>query len=298
MRFQEWIKRRNVTFDNYELARIIKSLTHDESLAVGQEVQALLELDRFKDDDYMVEACLTCLASRSHFGGYLAERLEIQDFATLRTYDLPEAHLAAIATSTSAEVAKRLADIAKFSNDPDLFLVAAKATTETNWMPVLTRAKQILNDLPQDTKDGRRLLELIVEKSAGEAEPVLRDFLKPNTPSRCNTVCEVLWYGNPLSQRVLLHLLDDERPIPGCSVNVRDRAASAISHSIESIRFDSDWSKSRREEAVEGRSKGTRTLYEASSKVLRWPTPAFGFQLSTKETPAAESSTTGVSVLG
>ncbi|WP_442511865.1 hypothetical protein SH528x_003611 [Novipirellula sp. SH528] len=250
VKFMDWIRKPISTFDNYELARFVKSLTHDDSVAVGQRVQAMMESERFRDDDYMVEACLTCLASRSQFGDYLAKRLQSHDFQTATKIDFPRSYLAAIAQSKSPAVKEQLTKIAQSSNDPDLFLVAANAITEESWAPVLVRAKDILNGLPPDTKDGKQLLKLIVEKSSSEAEMILSDFLKPNTPSRCNTVCEVLWYGNPLSQKLLLPLLDDDRPIPGFSVNVRNRAATAISHSIESIRFDSDWSKQQRDASI------------------------------------------------
>jgi hypothetical protein len=66
-------------------------------------------------------------------------------------------------------------------------------------------------------------------------------------------MCQVLWYGDPLSREILAPLLDDERPLAGFDPPLRvcDRAAQAISHSFQEIRFDSDWSITRRNEQIE-----------------------------------------------
>jgi len=251
VKFKDWITKPVVTFDNYELARIVTALTHDDSAAVGQKVQAMVESERFKGDDYMVEACLTCLASRLEFGNYLSKRLQGLDLQTVTKKEFPSPYLAAIAQSKSPAVKEQLRKIAQSTNDPDLFHIAANAITGESWTDMLVRAKHILKSLPPDTNDGGQLLELVVDKSPVDAEAILTDFLKPNTPSRCNTVCEVLWYGKPLSQKILVPLLDDDRAIPGSRVSVRSRAATAISHSIESIKFDSDWSKPKRDATIE-----------------------------------------------
>lgn len=71
------------------------------------------------------------------------------------------------------------------------------------------------------------------------------------TPEDSNTVCEALWYGHPLSKKVLLPLLDDIRPIPKVNSNVCARAAQTLSHSIGTIKFDSDWPVSQQDKAIE-----------------------------------------------
>lgn len=249
VRFADWAKTPVVTSDNLVVARIIKSLTHDDSLAIGERVRAILESDRFNNDTDMVEACLTCLASRSQFGDFLADRLRQVDFQTATEEQFPGYYLAAIARSKSPAVQEELERILRTSRDPGLFTVAATVKAQDSWKDVLERARGVLRGLPPDTKDGGQLLELIVEKSPADAESVFNDFLTPNTPSRCNTACEVLW-ENPLSQKVLVPLLDDDRSIPGVRQSVRDRAASAISHSIESIDFDSLWLRSSKDAAI------------------------------------------------
>lgn len=250
-RFADWGKMPEMTFDNYQVARIIESLTHDESLAIGQRVQAIMESDRLENDSDMMKECLTCLASRPQFGDFLADRLRQVDFQTATQEHFSGYYLAAIARSKSPAVQAELETIVIQSRDPELFTVAANVLTPDSWENVLARAREVLSGLPPDTKDGRQLLELIVERAPSDAEAILVEFLKPNTPSRCNTVCEVLWYGNPLSQKVLVPLLDDDRSIPGVRQSVRDRAASAISHSIEAIEFDSLWFRSSRDAAIQ-----------------------------------------------
>ena len=251
VRYKDWRRKPKVTFTDSELARLIKSFTHDDSLEIGKSVQEIMESERYKNDAYMREACLTCLASRSQFGDYLAGMLEKIDFQKATQSDFRRDNLVAIAKNKSQAIQKQLLRISQFSNDPSLFLVAANAIEKSSWTPLLERAKKILKGLPPDTDDGMQLLQLILERAPTEADGVLTDFLKPNTPSRCNTVCKVLWYGNPLSCKVLLPLLDDDRPIPGVTVNVRDRAAQALSHSIKTIRFDSDWTGSRKDKAIQ-----------------------------------------------
>ena len=251
VKYADFLKIPKTALDSNEIARVIKALTHDDSQAVGDAVKGTLELDRFKNDSYMQQACLTCLASRQSFGSYLADKLERIDFKTATSKEIGSSSLEAIANSKSPEVRDQLKRIAATSNDPYLFLVAAKAIENPVDVNLVQRAKAILNRLPADTRDGMDLLSWLVEKAPDEAESVLIEFLKPNTPTRCNTVCEVLWYGNPLSQRVLPPLLDDKRSIPKVTVRVRDRAAQALSHSIKTIKYDSDWSESEREKAIQ-----------------------------------------------
>lgn len=224
---------------------LVGHLTHDGSLAVGQVVQHALENTR---DEDLVFDCLKCLASRPQFGDYLAEKLSQMDFSQPPPPQFRPQYLSAIAKSKSAAVRLQLERISKTTMDPTSFCIASKAITESKeeWESAGNRIREILDKLPSKTKDGKQLLDLVVDKIPDQAESIIVQFLKHNTPSRCNTACEVLWYDNPLSQRVLLPLLDDDRSIPG----VRDRAAQAISHSLKTIRYSSDWSKPARDLAI------------------------------------------------
>ena len=246
----DWRKHPKSVFTHGEMAAIIRDLTHDKSKAIGQAVQSLLESERFKQDTYLVHACLTCLAARPDFADYLAQRLAQVDFSKDQQ-DLPADYLEAIAKSESPIIRKQLERIINTTSNPELFMVAAKHLTNTSLPQLLKRANEILDGLPPETSDGKSLLKFLIDKAPDEAEAILVNFLKPNSPSRSNTVCEALWYGHPLSQKVLLPLLEDTRPIPKVNCNVRERAAQALSHSIGTIKFDSDWPISQQDKAIE-----------------------------------------------
>ena len=250
--FEDGLAKPQTTFDEFETARFIEALTHDDSEAIGNRVKQIMESERFKEDDSIVEACLICLASRKQFGEYLAGILKKVNFRTATHDQFRTDYLEAIATSKSPAVLKQLEHIVNVATDPDTFIIAAKAVPQESWEAVLTRAKQILAELPAKTTDGRQLLSLVVEKSPADAERILVEFLKPNTVQRCNTVCVVVWSGNPLSQKVLLPLLDDQRELVGFNSGLRvcDRAAQAISHSIEGLRFSTSWSQSDRDQRI------------------------------------------------
>jgi hypothetical protein len=84
------------------------------------------------------------------------------------------------------------------------------------------------------------------------AEAIFRRFLSNGGANRAETMCRVLWYGHPLSKVVLAPLLSDERSLEGFTVPMRvcDRAAQAISHSTDKIKFDSEWSNERKKSAI------------------------------------------------
>jgi hypothetical protein len=57
----------------------------------------------------------------------------------------------------------------------------------------------------------------------------------------------------PWAKELLAPLLDDKRELTGFTVPMRvcDRAAQAISHTTEDIRFDTEWTVTRKDEVIE-----------------------------------------------
>jgi hypothetical protein len=117
---------------------------------------------------------------------------------------------------------------------------------------VLVLARKLLEGLPQDTDQGEEILRMIGERYPDSARRIYQDFLKTGSARRVETMCGVLWYGNPLSKEILAPSLDDKRDLKGFSIPMRvcDRAAQAISHTTDKIPFDSDWTAAQKDEAI------------------------------------------------
>ena len=116
---------------------------------------------------------------------------------------------------------------------------------------------KLIDGLPDDTKQGKELLELIGERFPESAEDVFKRFLENGNPDRAETMCRVLWYGKPLAKVILAPLLDDKRTLKGfiSPMRVCDLAAEAISHTTKQIKFDSDWSEATKDSAIDDLKK-------------------------------------------
>ncbi len=94
---------------------------------------------------------------------------------------------------------------------------------------------------------------MIGERFPKDAKAVYKSFLAAGTARRAETMCCVLWYGNPMAIEILAPLLDDKRPIPGFpkAVRVCDRAATAIGQASGTIKFGSDWNTEDKDRQIE-----------------------------------------------
>jgi hypothetical protein len=237
-------------YSEIEFAEFIEQLTHDDSEAIGIRVKHILESDLCDGDKGLVEACFVCLASRDRFGDYLADRLKAIDFSKVTQSEFSWMHLAAIANSKSPAVIEQLTHITQVSDENWYFMVSAKAIPSESWQPVLVRIKEMLEELPADTKDGAELLQLVADKSPENAEAVFSNFLAPNTPARCNTVCEALRYNLPLAKKILLPLLDDDRRIAKGRYRIRHVAALTICSQVEGLEYNPTWQQPKPDEAI------------------------------------------------
>lgn len=233
-----------------ELSRLIRSLTHDESRKIGNAVQSLF-LEN-PDDVYFSSACLHCLANRG-FSPFLIEQLAKVHPEETAANELHVAYISAISTSREQAVRDKLLEIVKATANDDYFMAAIPAIDRSHDALIGDLARNLLATLPDDTKDGEQLLKLIGERFPDKARPIYQSFLSKGSANRAGTMCNVLWYGNPLSKEILAPLLDDKRSLPGFSISMRvcDRAAQAISHTSREIRFDTDWNQTKRDEAIE-----------------------------------------------
>jgi hypothetical protein len=233
---------------NLERARLIAALTHDKSKNIGDLVQQIL-LKNAKDYD-LAPACLLCLANRG-YGELLVAQLQRIDLAETKTDPLSLKELESISTSKDRVVQDKLLQILKTTSNDEYFMAALAGLDKTDDALVLGLATKILDGLPSETKQGVDMLTMIGKRSPKEAKRNYEAFLAPGSSQRAETMCEVLWYGNPMSKEVLAPLLDDKRNLPNFASPTRvcDRAAQAISNA-GGIEFDSDWSISARDKAI------------------------------------------------
>ncbi|MCA9217898.1 MAG: hypothetical protein KDB27_32735 [Planctomycetales bacterium] len=232
-----------------ERARFIGSLTHDESKRIGEVVKQIYV--QHTEDDYLAPACLNCLANRG-YGEFLVDQLNQIDFASSEASHLHSEYLEAIATSKSVVVRERLLQVIRETANDTYFIHALAGLDNVQDAVVWDNATRILSGLPQDTEAGRGILALIANKFPDKAEELFKSFLATGSPKRAETMCVVLWYGHPLSPKILAPLLDDKRELSGFSIPLRvcDRAAQAISHTTEEIKFDSEWSQQMKDAAI------------------------------------------------
>ncbi len=232
-----------------EQARFVATLIHDDSRKIGDVVKGLFLKN--SNDDYFAPACLRCLASRG-YADFLLEQLEKINPADTKGKHLHEEYIKAISTSKALPVRAKLFDILRQSANEAYFMAALPANDRTQDRVIADAARKLLARLPEDTKDGRELLEMIGERFPNEAKAVYRSFLAKRSANRAETICCVLWYGHPLSKEILAPLLDDKRELSGFTIPMRvcDRAAEAISHTSKDNPFDSDWGVKRKDEQI------------------------------------------------
>ena len=233
---------------NLERARLIAALTHDKSKKIGDLVQQIF-LKNAKDYDLAPE-CLLCLANRG-YGELLVAQLQRIDLAEQTTDPLSLKELESISTSKDSVLQDKLLQILKTTSNDDYFMAALAGLDMSDDALVLGLATKILDGLPADTKHGVEMLTTIGKRFPKEANRIYKAFLAPGSPQRGETMCEVLWYGNPMSKEILAPLLDDKRALEGFTVSMRvcDRAAQAMSNA-GAIDFDSGWSTEHKDRTI------------------------------------------------
>ncbi len=231
-------------------ARLIESLTHDQSQKIGDAVQKLFL--QFPDNAYWASACLKCLAHRG-FGPFLIEQLNKIDPAAHKANPLHEKYIATICLSKEPAVREKLLALVRTTPNEAYFMAALPAVDRSQDDVVWKSANAIVDKLPAETDCGEELLKMIGKRFPDRAKAVYRKFLAPGSVQRAETLCGVLWYGNPLAIEVLAPLLDDKRPLTGFahSMRVCDRAATAISQAMGTIEFDSNWSTAEKDRQIE-----------------------------------------------
>ena len=231
-------------------ARFIGSLTHDPSQKVGDAVQNLFL--QFSKDDYFAAACLKCLASRG-YGSFLVEQLNKIDTAAAKENRLHLAFIEAVSSSKEPAVRDKLLAIVRSTSNEAYFMAALPAAPRSQNDLVWKSAVAILDKLPAETERGEELLGMIGERFPDRAKAVYRSFLAAGSPQRAETLCVVLWDGNPLAIELLAPLLDDKRSLNGFvkPMRVCDRAATAVSQATRTIPFDSDWSTAEKDKQIE-----------------------------------------------
>ena len=203
------------------------------------------------DDDDYAPACLVSLASRG-YGTFLVEQLNKINVADAKGNPLHLKYIEAVNQSREEAVRKKLLEITGTTTNDDYFMAALPAIDKSNDRLVLRRARELLAALPPDTDRGESILKMIGERFPDQAKPIYRSFMASGSANRAGTMCNVLWYGNPMAVDLLAPLLDDKRTLPGFSTSIRvcDRAATAISQASQGTPFDSDWGTAQKDEAI------------------------------------------------
>ncbi|HUY89282.1 MAG TPA: hypothetical protein VMV10_11150 [Pirellulales bacterium] len=233
-----------------ERARLIRMLIHDDSQKIGDAVKKLFF--EKADDDYFSPACLRCLASRG-YAEFLTEQLDKVDLTAPELSYLHAQWIEAASSSREPAVRDKLLQIVNNTSHEAYFMAALPAIDRSDDPLVFVRARRLLANLPKNTKDGETLLQMLGDRFPSEAKAVYQSFIANGSAQRAATMCNVLWYGHPLACEILAPMLDDKRELAGFSIPIRvcDRAAQAISHSIEQIRFDEEWDEARRDRQIE-----------------------------------------------
>jgi hypothetical protein len=240
----------NLVVDECTQARFIESLTHDKSKKIGDEVRKLFL--QHEKHDYFAPACLTCLASRG-YGAFLIEQLNKINVADPQTNKLHLKFIEAISRSQDPDVKAELLEIVKTTKNDAYFMAALPAVDKSQNELILTLARNLLANLPEDTSEGQDLLAMIGERFPDQAKKIYRSFLAKGSAKRAATMCVVLWYGNPMAKEILAPLLEDKRILSGFTIPMRvcDRAATAISQASGTIKFDAEWPLKEKDHQIE-----------------------------------------------
>jgi hypothetical protein len=213
-------------------ARFIESLTHDQSRKIGDAVQKLFM--KSANDEYFAHACLMCLANRG-CAPFLIEQLNKVDMNDATGDRLHEQYVEAIATSRDPAVRQKLFEFIQKTRSEIYFMAALPAIDRMHDDLILKLARARLDALPADTDRGAQLLQMIGERFPNHAKAIYKSFLSTGSAQRAGTICNVLWYGSPMSVEILTPLLDDKRELPGFADGTRvcDRAAQALANAAK-----------------------------------------------------------------
>lgn len=169
------------------------------------------------------------------------------------TEQLSVAHIVeAIAVSRSAAVQAQIVKIMQQTPRLDYFVATLAGLGQAYDTAILTRSKELLAALPDETGEGGALLGMIRERFPNEAKSIFREFGNSQSLARRQTLCARLWWGDLLAQEVLPPFLDDKRELPGRSKSWRicDDAAQAISLARKDIDFNGDAPIEKRDQQI------------------------------------------------
>ena len=203
------------------------------------------------DDDYFVAACLHCLAHRG-YGSFIADQLAKIDLTAESTDYILVDEIGDAQKLNDQAVRSRLLQMVQTTTNDAYFAAALPVLGKSQDALVMKLAHKLLDSLPPDTQQGENTLTMIGERFPKEARAIYQDFLKGNRANRAGTMCRVLGYGNPLAQELLGLTLTDKRALPDLYVlrRVCDRAAAAISHTSEGLKFDLDADEQSRDKQI------------------------------------------------
>jgi hypothetical protein len=194
---------------------------------------------RAGDDAELVESCLHCLVRRGYVETLIAQ-LDAIEVRPRVTIHVNCRRIAAIAESRDPRVRCRLLELVKKTSNEG-YLVAALPAIDRRLDPlILDRARSILKNMPDDTREGYELLTVVDERFPNESQEIFKEFLSRGSARRAATMCLVLWSGRAPARTLLAPLLDDRRPLEGFAVPTRvcDRAAQAITNTAAEIVFN------------------------------------------------------------
>jgi len=158
----------------------------------------------------------------------------------------------AIAVSRSEVIQAEIVKIMQQTPREDYFLATLPGLGQSYDMAVLTRSKELLAALPDETDEGGGLLGMIRERFPDESKSILREFGTSPSLDRRQTLCATLWWSDPLAVDVLPPFLDDKRELSERRKSWRlcDEVAQAICHAREDLKFDRDASIEKRDEQI------------------------------------------------
>ncbi|QDT99311.1 hypothetical protein [Gimesia aquarii] len=232
-----------------ERISFIRSLRYDKSKKVGEVLQRIYLAD--SEEAEIAPACLLALANRG-YAEFLIDQLRRIDFTNTKHNEFYWECLASISTSKDRLVQDKLLEIAEMTTNPGYFLKALDGVKKPYSQSIFKQAKHILELSSETSYYEEGILEMIGEQFPDRAKVVYQNYLATGSVDRAKTMCNVLWYGSSLSKEILGPLLDDRRNLTGfeSSMRVCDRAATAISHTTDKIKFDSDWSLERKDMVI------------------------------------------------